>query len=392
MDWKKIRKIDAHVHILPEENRQGFIKYEGQSCVWAKAELSQYLEHMEEYNIEKAILQPTNDPHMYYDSQKTNEFLAEIIQKYPDKFLAFADLNCKGAYLLDQAPLELEYAIKELGLSGLKIHPSNLNMDADDLRLVPVLRKAVDLKIPVMYHGNPCLTGFHDNCAPDKINKIIKVFPDLDIITAHMGGMKYLDAWSACTWVDMSFVILELFEFFGLEQTARILHMFGADRLIFASDYPERDYAAYCTLLDDMNFSKLDCEKIAYGNINSILGLTSVTDKLDYEMHLNPEPFDLIKAEKKLIEVRLNDQKRQGLKIGDRILFSKLPDCQEQIKAKVTALLYYPSFAELYEDIPLKLLGCENKSKDKLLEDTYEIYDKEKEESYGALAIRIEMI
>lgn len=31
---------------------------------------------------------------------------------------------------------------------------------------------------------------------------LIKVFPDIQFIMAHMGGMKYLDAWSGCTWVD----------------------------------------------------------------------------------------------------------------------------------------------------------------------------------------------
>lgn len=62
MDWKTIAKIDSHVHILPEARRQGFIKYQGENCTWAKAELSYYIKHMEEYNIRKAILQPTNDP------------------------------------------------------------------------------------------------------------------------------------------------------------------------------------------------------------------------------------------------------------------------------------------------------------------------------------------
>ncbi len=29
MDWKEIKKIDAHIHILPEEKRLEFIKYQG---------------------------------------------------------------------------------------------------------------------------------------------------------------------------------------------------------------------------------------------------------------------------------------------------------------------------------------------------------------------------
>ena len=75
MDWKKIPKIDAHVHILPEERRQGFIQYQGENCAWAKADLNQYMDYMDEYNIKKAILHPTNDPYMYYSTRKTNRIL-----------------------------------------------------------------------------------------------------------------------------------------------------------------------------------------------------------------------------------------------------------------------------------------------------------------------------
>ncbi len=271
MNWKNVKKIDAHIHILPEEKRLEFIKYQGEECTWAKADIETYINLMDEYNIDKAILQPTNDMYMYYPARKTNEFHAEIIKKYPDKFLAFADINANGSYIMDEAPYELEYAIKELGLHGLKLHPSNLAIDADDLRLVPVLRKAAELKIPVMYHSNPCMMGFHDNCAPDKINKMIMVFPDIQFITAHMGGMKYLDAWSGCTWVDISFVLPEFVELYGIEQTNRILRIFGADRLIFGTDYPEREYELYCSILDKMDFTEEEKRKISYENINSIL-------------------------------------------------------------------------------------------------------------------------
>lgn len=120
MDWRTISKIDSHVHILPEDRRQGFIRYQGEDSTWSKAELSSYIDYMEEYNIKKAILQPTNNSYMYYSSRKTNEFLSEIVKEYPEKFMAFADINFNWSYILNEAPRELEYAIKKLGLHGLK--------------------------------------------------------------------------------------------------------------------------------------------------------------------------------------------------------------------------------------------------------------------------------
>ena len=273
MDWKEIPKIDAHVHILPEDKRQGFVKYQGEDSTWAKASVKTYIKEMEQYNIKKAILVPANDPYMYYSTRETNEFTSKLVNDYLGKFIGFADLNFNGSYILDKEVSELEYAIKELELSGLKIHPNNLNMDADDLRLVPILRKAAELKIPVIYHSNPCMTGFHDNSAPDKINRMIKVFPDINFITAHMGGMKYLDAWSGCTMVDISFVLTELVDLYGIEQTNRILRMFGEDRLIFGTDYPERNYEEYIKILNKMDFTEREIKKIAYENIELLINL-----------------------------------------------------------------------------------------------------------------------
>lgn len=77
---ENVKKIDAHIHILPEEKRLEFIKYQGEECTWAKADIETYINLMDEYNIDKAILQPTNDMYMYYPARKTNELHAEIIR------------------------------------------------------------------------------------------------------------------------------------------------------------------------------------------------------------------------------------------------------------------------------------------------------------------------
>lgn len=100
---------------------------------------------------------------------------------------------------------------------------------------------------------------------------MIKVFPDIQFITAHVGGVKYLDAWSGCTWVDISFVLPEFVKLYGIEQTNRILRMFGAHRLIFGTDYAERNYEEYFSILDKMDFTEEEKKKIAYENIESIL-------------------------------------------------------------------------------------------------------------------------
>ena len=278
MDWKKIKKIDAHVHVLPPEILRMY-REEDPGSPWTHADIEEYLGIMERFNVEKAVLVPNNDGRMYYpDADDTNKWLGEVQKKYPGKFVAFADIRKESSYFIEDAPYCLEDAVKEYGLAGLKVHPNNLQLDADSLEMVPVLRKAADLKVPVMIHSNPCRVGFQDNCAPDRINKMVQIFPDLTIITSHMGGMKWQDAVSGCGYVDISSVLPEFVSLYGIEQTNRILRRFGVDRLIFATDYPdvrytnaEDIYETYCDILNRMDFTEEEAQKIACGNIEKIL-------------------------------------------------------------------------------------------------------------------------
>lgn len=279
MDWKKIKKIDAHIHILPPERL--CLWKESPEDAWAHADIDEYLQIMDTYHVECALLMPANDGRLYYeDVDRTNKWLGEIQTQYPGKFYAFADILKEGAYFYEDTPYVLEHAVRECGLKGLKIHPSNLNLNADSLEMVPVLRKAAELHVPVAVHSYPCRVGFHDDCAPDRINKMIQIFPDVTFITAHMGGMKWQDAINGCGYVDISAVLPELVELYGIEQTNRILRRFGADRLIFATDYPdvrfaktENIYKTYCDILNQMDFTEAEAEKIAYGNIAKIIGI-----------------------------------------------------------------------------------------------------------------------
>ncbi|MGL6174409.1 MAG: hypothetical protein ACRC1P_07345, partial [Cellulosilyticaceae bacterium] len=71
MDWKQIKKIDAHVHLLPPESLAMKQVYEP-DC-WGHADVTSYLAIMKEYNVAKAILVPINEPHTYYENaHKTN--------------------------------------------------------------------------------------------------------------------------------------------------------------------------------------------------------------------------------------------------------------------------------------------------------------------------------
>ena len=84
-------------------------------------------------------------------------------------------------------------------------------------------------------------------------------------------------------------------------------------------------------------------------------------------MRLNPEPFGLTKSGIKKTEVRLNDEKRKSIKIGDIIVFSKRPELKEKIEVKVIGRKEYSEYPSDY-------------------------YSKEEQEKYGIVVFDIVLL
>lgn len=111
---------------------------------------------------------------------------------------------------------------------------------------------------------------------------------------------------------------------------------------------------------------------------------------MKHYMNLCTEPFEMIRSGKKTIELRLNDEKRKAISVGDTIVFTNTQDNSRQISATVTALHKFKNFAELYNKLPLLKCGYTEKDIDSAKpEDMNVYYSKELEEKYGALGIEL---
>ena len=104
-------------------------------------------------------------------------------------------------------------------------------------------------------------------------------------------------------------------------------------------------------------------------------------------MGLYGDYFSSIKKGKKKVEVRLNDEKRRKIKVGDTIEFIRVPEQDDVIKVQVTELRKYETFREMYEDIPFKDFDSEGWTMQEMIEGTYDIYTKAQEKEWGTLAI-----
>jgi ASC-1-like (ASCH) protein len=114
---------------------------------------------------------------------------------------------------------------------------------------------------------------------------------------------------------------------------------------------------------------------------------------MNYEMRLHPEPFQQIRSGKQQIEVRIYDQKRQQLKIGDNITFYKRPECKEQILTKVIGLSIFDSFRSLFNAIEKTKFGYSNTvTIDNQLDCMRKFYSTDEEEKYGVVGIHLQIL
>ncbi len=111
---------------------------------------------------------------------------------------------------------------------------------------------------------------------------------------------------------------------------------------------------------------------------------------MKHEMKLNNEPFECIKNGTKTIELRLNDEKRKLLTVGDYIEFTNKVT-NEKLLVEVIDLFKYNSFEELYKHFNKIEMGY-SINEEANPKDMENYYSKEEQEKYGVLGIKIKKL
>jgi predicted TIM-barrel fold metal-dependent hydrolase len=134
------------------------------------------------------------------DLAKTgNDDLAEIVLKYPDKFMGAAAILPMND--VDAACKEAERAIKQLDLQGIQLYTRVNGAPVADERFRPLFKMMNDFGLPIWIHPtlNPQLDPDNDmftwefeltSCMHKLVLAgIFKEFPDIKIIIHHAGAM-----------------------------------------------------------------------------------------------------------------------------------------------------------------------------------------------------------
>ncbi|MBQ8554333.1 MAG: amidohydrolase family protein [Clostridia bacterium] len=274
VDWSKIKKIDGHIHMIPDAIHAANPDAED---VWVFADLHRYQRIMDEYNIKRSVIMPLNDPclmSMEFTISAVHKNLYKMKQRYPGKFYAFADVDTRNSSA--ESVEAICKAIDEYDLDGIKLHPNNTGIALDSEYNRAIFAYAQEYRIPIAIHSYP--DSGDDPGAADRIVKVLERYPNLIVIVSHMSAFQWEELLPTNAYVDISAILPDYVRTYGIKKTNEILRKFGAERLIFASDYPDNRYlqpdeiySSYFDILNQMDFTQKEAEKIACGNIEKIM-------------------------------------------------------------------------------------------------------------------------
>lgn len=277
IDWKAIPKIDAHIHLMPED----VIKANsdcGDRFV-DNGRVRDYLTIMNDYHIERAFIMPFNDPYMLsmdFTVQAVHANLQNMVQCAPTRLKCFADVDIRIS--IDQTLQELERALAQDEFIGIKLHPTNVGYPIDGDYYDRIFRYANDRRILVELHAYPRPHLPDDVCSPRRIRQVLARYPALRLSIAHLGGTQWAECCGLNAWFNLSAILPDLVNQLGVAQANQALRAIGVDKLVFATDYPDSRrlaapeiYETYFDLLGQMDFTPDEAARICKYNALEML-------------------------------------------------------------------------------------------------------------------------
>ena len=159
-----------------------------------------------------------------------------------------------------------------LGLKGVKLHPDVQRFAADSPKAMRIYRLCEEAGLPVLVH-----TGDHryDFSNPNRIVNVLRAFPRLKFVGAHFGGWSVWDdavrllSGFGNIFVDTSSSFYAL----GLEKGRELIRKWGADRVLFGTDYPMWEPQPDISCLLAMGLEEDEYRRIFWENATDVFGL-----------------------------------------------------------------------------------------------------------------------
>jgi predicted TIM-barrel fold metal-dependent hydrolase len=209
-----------------------------------------------------------------------NDYTAEIVQRYPDRFMGFASVDPhKGKAAVN----EMERSVRELGLRGLKLHPISQAFFPNDTRFYPLWAKCAELGVLVLFHSGQTAVGAGlpgggglkiKYAQPIHMDDVAADFPELNIIMAHPGVPWQEEQLSIAlhkpnVYIDLSGWSPKYFRPILVQYANSLLQ----NKLLFGSDFPALTPQRWLGDFENLDLKPEVREKILLENAAKLLNI-----------------------------------------------------------------------------------------------------------------------
>ncbi|KKI91303.1 amidohydrolase [Bacillus sp. SA1-12] len=279
--------IDVHTHpiffegICEDEEALAFRKEQFGIFKQSPQSIEQILVGMDYGGIDKSVLLPEDLTTISGGHVVSNEEIKKLVDMVPDRFIGFASVDPHREDALDV----LEYAFKDLGLRGLKLHPSKQVFYPGDEQLRPIYEKCIEYNKPILFHAG---MSWEPNALvkysqPIHFEEVAYHYPELRICLAHFGWpwihetimlmLKYPNVYT-----DTSMLYMDTAKDFYEQVFTRNMGPLWIDRnlkdqVMFGSNTPRFRANRLKPALESIPMRKSTLDKILGENAEKFLGL-----------------------------------------------------------------------------------------------------------------------
>ncbi len=262
--------IDFHTHAFPDKVAEKAIpKLAGIGGIEAYGDgtVSSLISRMDEWGIDRAvILNIATNPKQ---QTNVNNFAIEVNSNY-DRLYALGSLNPDSDNIAEEAR-----RLADAGIRGIKIHPDYMGVLVDDAKFDPIYKACIENDLFLITHsGWDFISPDLIHCTPERILNVLKKFPELRFIAAHMGACKQWDEAERLLIGKNLWIETSLAPMFGLEPVkyARMLNNHDPEKILFGSDFPWYGMNLGHEYVESLGLSDELMKKICSENAIKLLG------------------------------------------------------------------------------------------------------------------------
>lgn len=252
--------IDCHCHVYPDKIADRAVEHIGSFYdldMHFDGRVSSLVESGKKTGVRHYIIfSVATTPHQVHS---INSFIAETAKNSCGLMTGLGTLHP------DSENLEADIQeIKDLGLKGVKLHADFQEFKIDDPKCDKIYSMC-EGELPVLLHTGDTRFDFSN---PERVENVLKKHKNLTVIGAHFGGWScWKDAAERLHRYENFYVdCCSTFNWLSPEECKRLVRLYGADKVLFGTDYPMWSHEVEFECFKNMGLTSEEEEKILYKN------------------------------------------------------------------------------------------------------------------------------